>query len=68
MIADYINKTVEIQFKDGDTWTGKVVDYTIAGDNDPEEESIVLVPSNGPMNGENVEIFQHEISNIKMVK
>ncbi|MBS0953058.1 hypothetical protein ABC426_17465, partial [Lactiplantibacillus plantarum] len=67
MIANFIHKNVKIEFTDGDIWTGKVINYTIAGDNDPEEESIEFIPANGPGKGKMFEVYEHEIKNIKEI-
>lgn len=67
MVANFIRERVRIEFNDNEVWHGKVIDYTIAGDNDPEEESIILVPSDGPKKGRKIEIFEHEVKNIKKI-
>lgn len=63
-IVDYFKKHVKIIFTDGEILTGRVVDYTIAGDNDPEEESIDVAVDAGRFDGRNIEVYQHEIKTI----
>ena len=43
-IAKYIGKHISITFNDGMVLNGRVINYTVAGDNDPEEESIEFIP------------------------
>lgn len=41
-IKQYVGKNVIIRTNDGKTFCGKVIDYILPDDNDPEGESIVL--------------------------
>lgn len=63
-ISKYLGQRISITFDDGEQLNGKVVNYTIAGDNDPEEESIEFVPDSGVMKGQTAEIYEHEIKSI----
>lgn len=63
----YLNERVEIIFTDNDKLLGVVTHHTIAGDNDPEEESIAFTPEDGGLEGEDIEVFEHEIKSIKKV-
>lgn len=62
-----LNKRVSIQFTDGDVLVGKVVHHTIAGDNDPEEESITFIPETGIMKNREAEVYNHEIKSVKQL-
>lgn len=62
-----MDKKISIQFTDGDVLTGKVVHHTVAGDNDPEEESITFIPETGVMKNKEAEVYEHEIKSIKQL-
>lgn len=66
-LVNYFKKQVKITFDDGEEMTGKIVNYTIAGDNDPEEESVEFIPDSGRFEGENIEVYQHEVNEIKEI-
>ncbi|GAX06817.1 hypothetical protein IWT25_02164 [Secundilactobacillus pentosiphilus] len=66
-IVQYFKHRVAVTYTDGEVLTGPVVDYTVAGDNDPEEESIVIIPESGRLKGKEIIIDEHEIKNIKQL-
>lgn len=66
-LFEFLNKRIIIKFTDGDELTGLVIHHTVAGDNDPEEESISFIPESGVMKNQEAEIMEHEIKSIKII-
>jgi hypothetical protein len=63
----FLNKKVELISTENQRYTGIVTHHTIAGDNDPEEESISFIPDNGIMKGRTAEVGEHEIKSIRIL-
>jgi len=66
-IAKYIGKHISITFNDGMVLNGRVINYTVAGDNDPEEESIEFIPESGVMKDQVAEVMEHEVKSVKVL-
>lgn len=63
-IMDIYQKNVVVSLTDGTNLRGYVESFTFAIDNDPEEDSIGLIPSKGAKEG--LELFSHEIAEIRL--
>ncbi|AVK62456.1 hypothetical protein C5Z25_12115 [Lactobacillus sp. CBA3605] len=66
-LFSFLNKRVSIEFNDGDVLEGKVVHHTVAGDNDPEEESITFIPETGAMKNQEAEVYEHEVKTVREI-
>lgn len=64
-LSDYAGKTVKIVDIDNITYTGFVLGYTKAEDNDENEASIDVFPTKNSING--VELFESEIKSIEII-
>lgn len=52
-------KSVKVEMTDGEIFTGKIIGYISAEDNDPEPESILI---------DNTELYTNEIQTVSIVE
>lgn len=67
-LGDYIHQQVKIVFTDGESFTGRVVDYTIPGDNDPEMWDITVLVDSGRLANKEILVTENEIKDIKIIE
>ena len=46
---------------------GKIINHTIAGDNDPEQESITFIPDSGIYKGKEIDFTEGNIKSIEIL-
>lgn len=61
-LYEYVDKMIKVTLLEGDTLTGKCMDYTKAIENDPEIDSIDL-----KVKKEIYEIYENEIKSIEII-
>lgn len=58
---------VRVIFKDGQIFTGKLLDFTSSWDNDDEGSYITFEPSIGPLKGLGVMGFDYELEKVEVI-
>lgn len=65
--SEYLEKTVEIFFLDGDKMTGKVTDVIDADETDNGLPYMTIIPRDGDLKGKFIGIDSSEIKSVEVI-
>ena len=63
-LVDYLGKIVRVSFKDGQIFSGKIVDYTSSADNDDKGEYLTIRPQSGKLEGQPIVFYKDDFNQI----